>query len=559
MASIYYVHTAIFLYGHKASVSYGYKHMASQSPLEQARGWWKERTDAGRYVVSPAEAPSAAVTRVLRQEGLVLDVAGKRAWILTAGQPEDSRGVFIANYWPVVALVLKRYAPAAVAGVAAIRLHLEDFSPPEQLPAYHGANQSEYALTLHPGFRLRLRPRVLAASNVVITLTAPGNAAIPVQTPADILTTLGEGEVAAGLEPVSAWLRHLVVRTPHLEEAVERNPRPVILKRLADLAAELHNEPLARQLMQLIRRISYRETSPSRTGVGTRIAVPQVLRAVPRGSGSPWLDAQTMRLHRQEAELRRIVGKAAARLSRFNWSLLRVNAEQNKASDAYHSTTMEGYQISREISDAIVRGGRLPRGPQDQKTLEAAMAVQGYTIAYSEVLERARRNDPIDTALILDLYEALFRPSVDAGITDAAALRGWRAVSVGLRGWRYVPPNPKKIPDLIGGLERFAARADLDAITRAVLVHLEFVTIHPFMDGNGRLGRLLMNYALLAAGLPWVTIRSDERVPFFRTIEQAQVDNDAAAFIEFVWHLIRLAAHDLKARAQPRSARKRQV
>lgn len=519
--------------------------MAAPSPLGQARSWWKERTDQERYVVSPAEVPSAAVARVLRQEGLVLDVAGRRVWILTPGKPLDGQAVFLANYWPVVSLVLNRYEPAAVAGVAAIRLHLGDFSPPEELPAYQGANQSEYPLTLSPGFRLRLRPRALEAASV-LAVTAPGNVSIPVQAPVDLLTTLAETEVAAGIETVSAWLRHLVVRTPDLEAAVERNPHPVILNRIADLAAGLHNESLARQLGQLVRRISRRETTPSRTGVGTRIVVPPVLQHAARGTGSPWLDAQAMRLARQEAEIHRILGGAAAQLPKFNWSTLRANAEQNKAYDAYHSTTMEGYRIAREISDAIVRGEPLPEGLQDRKTLEAAMAVQGYTVAYSEVLERARRKALVDTALILDLYEALFRPSVDAGITDSAALRGWRAASVGLRGWRYVPPNPKKIPDLIGGLERFAASKDLDPITRALLVHLEFVTIHPFMDGNGRLGRLLMNHALLSAGLPWVTIRSDERVPFFRAIERAQVDAEATPFIEFVWHLIRQAVSEVR-------------
>lgn len=529
--------------------------MAS-SPFEQARSWWKERTDRERYVVAPAEAPSAQVARVLRQEGLVLDVAGKRAWILTPGRPPDGRAVFLSNYWPVVTLVLKRYEPVAIAGVAAIRLHLEDFSTPEELPAYQGANQSEYALALYPGFRLRLRPRALAAGGI-LTLTAPGKVPIPVQAPADLLTTLGESEVTAGIESVSAWLRHLVVRTPDLEAAVERNPRPVILKRIADLAAKLHNESLARQLEQLVRRISHRETTPSRTGVGTRITVPPTLKEVPRGTGSPWLDAQAMRLARQEADIQRLVGKAAAELATFNWSTLRANAEQNKAYDAYHSTTMEGYRISREISDAIVRGEPLPGGPQDRQTLEAAMAVQGYTGAYAQVLERARRKDSIDTALILDLYEALFRPSVDAGITDAAALRGWRVASVGLRGWRYVPPNPKKIPDLIGGLERFAAREDLAPVTRALLVHLEFVTIHPCMDGNGRLGRLLMNYALLGAGLPWVTIRSDERAPFFKAIESAQVDDDAGPFVEFVWHLIGQAVAELKPKVRRRKRRLR--
>ena len=54
-----------------------------------------------------------------------------------------------------------------------------------------------------------------------------------------------------------------------------------------------------------------------------------------------------------------------------------------------------------------------------------------------------------------------------------------------------------------------------------VLAHLEFVTIHPFLDRNGRIGRLLMNYALLGAGYPWITIRSDERIPYFTALERA--------------------------------------
>src|SRR5258708_38798770 len=131
--------------------------MPRQSPIEQARRWWKEHADADHYVVPPAAAPSAAVARVLRQEGLVMDVAGKRAWILTAERPPDRRAVFIANYWPVVALVLGRYEPAAMAGLSAIKLHLEDFSPPEELLAHQCANQSDYGLPLEPGFITRLR------------------------------------------------------------------------------------------------------------------------------------------------------------------------------------------------------------------------------------------------------------------------------------------------------------------------------------------------------------------------------------------------------------------
>jgi hypothetical protein len=62
-----------------------------------------------------------------------------------------------------------------------------------------------------------------------------------------------------------------------------------------------------------------------------------------------------------------------------------------------------------------------------------------------------------------------------------------------------------------------------------------------------------VNHVLLSAGLPWVTIRSDERVSFFKAIEHAQVDGDAVPFIRFVWHLIQQSAMDLQRKRSRRN------
>lgn len=185
------------------------------------------------------------------------------------------------------------------------------------------------------------------------------------------------------------------------------------------------------------------------------------------------------------------------------------------------------------------------------------MAVKGYSSAFDEVLSLAQRATPITRTVILDLYEALFRPSVDAGFVEPHELRRWRNRAVGLNGWRHVPPNDAKIPDLMLGLEEFAMRPDVDPIARALIVHLEFVTVHPFVDGNGRLGRLLMNYELLANGFPWVTVRADERIPFFQSIERAQVEDDSTPFIRYLWHLIRQAVTDTSAKHHGAGSRRR--
>jgi hypothetical protein len=422
---------------------------------------------------------------------------------------------------------------------------LGDFSPPETLPTYHAANQSEYLLTLEPGFTLRLRPRKIPKGRLAF-IEAPGQTRIPVLAPADLLATLDEPEIVAGVEPISAWLRHLGLRTSDLEQAVANWPRPQVIQRLADMAAQLGNTPLAKQLDAAAGRISERVATPARTGIGNRIQIPVALLEQPRATGSPWVDEQLMRLDRQRAEIVSFLGESLANGPTFPIRRLIANATEAKAYDAYHSTTMEGYRISPDVVESIVRGDPLPDGPRDAEARRSAMAVQGYSTAFDRVLSLARSRAPINGAMILDLYEDLFRPSVDAGIVAPGDLRGWRTGPVGLRGWRHVPPNPRKIRDLIDGLEACAGRKDVDRVTRALIVHLEFVTIHPFLDGNGRLGRLLMNVVLLSGGLPWVTVRSDERVPFFKSIEAAQVDDLTEPYARYLGHQIRHAIRDLE-------------
>jgi Fic family protein len=86
-------------------------------------------------------------------------------------------------------------------------------------------------------------------------------------------------------------------------------------------------------------------------------------------------------------------------------------------------------------------------------------------------------------------------------------------------------------------------------LIRAILAHLEFVTIHPYPDGNGRLARLLMNVGLLGGGLPWVTIRNDDRQPYFAALHTAQVDGDPLPFARLVLRYAEAAAEAMGARA----------
>lgn len=90
---------------------------------------------------------------------------------------------------------------------------------------------------------------------------------------------------------------------------------------------------------------------------------------VPLGSGSPWMEEQALRLARQEAQIDAILGSEANELPVFPWKVLQAAAEQVKAYDAYHSTTMKGYRIPREVSDAIIAGSPLPGRAPGQRNV----------------------------------------------------------------------------------------------------------------------------------------------------------------------------------------------
>jgi|GEM_PF-1043022 len=523
--------------------------MTRATPQQQARKWWKQRVDAHQYVVPAAALPSAPILRLLRDERLVLDVANGRAAIVTEPTRANDRAVVLANYWSIVALVLGGYAPAVITGVDAVRVHLGDWSIPITLFAIQAANRSNYTLPLYADLAVRLKPAPLTAE-AIAWLTGPGDNRVPALAPADLLLELDLTELQAGLEPVSAWLRHLVLPTPDLYRAVDRTPRTHVIERLAGLAHQLGNTSLAVQLEAALRRISTRRRGPSTTGIGTVFVAPPIL-AGTRPTGEPaWVDEQRLRLARQGDEVASIVAPGLGALSRMPLQRLLAHARRVKAYDAYHNTTMEGYRISREVAEAIVNGEPMPNGPQSLEQLQAIMAVQGYTRAFDTVLKLGRTSEPVTVALLLDLYEDLFRPSVDAGLVAPGELRAFRTGGVGLNGWRHIPPNAKKLRDLLRGFEQFTGDTTVDPVTRAIVAHLEFVTIHPFVDGNGRLGRLLFNLQLLRTGLPWVTVRNDEKMPFFQAIEAAQVDSHTEQYARFMWHAIAEAHRDLLAAAQ---------
>ncbi len=207
--------------------------------------------------------------------------------------------------------------------------------------------------------------------------------------------------------------------------------------------------------------------------------------------------------------------------------------------DAYHSLSIEGYQVTPELIQRIADGAWNPaENPEDQGQI-SAMAAKGYREAFSQVLSslgdvlRGRSPGKVVDRDLQGWYRALFSSSVQANILPAAALAGYRERRVFIRGSDHVPPPIEAVPASMEALFDALAK-EPSAAVRAVLGHFVFVFIHPYSDGNGRIGRFLMNLMLASGGYSWTVIRVDQRREYMAALEKASVKGEIADFTKFV-------------------------
>ena len=207
--------------------------------------------------------------------------------------------------------------------------------------------------------------------------------------------------------------------------------------------------------------------------------------------------------------------------------------------DAYHSLSIEGYRVSPELIDKVRSGTWYPETDEQDRALKDALAARGYWEAFQRVkesiravLEGADAGEVVERDLG-DWYRNLFAPSVTAGILKASQLAGYRSSPVYIRQSQHVPMSPEAVRDCMPVFFDLL-KAEDDPTVRIVLGHFIFVFIHPFLDGNGRIARFLMNVMMAAAGQPWTVIKLEQRAAYMAALETASVKEDIRPFAAFL-------------------------
>ncbi len=229
-------------------------------------------------------------------------------------------------------------------------------------------------------------------------------------------------------------------------------------------------------------------------------------------------------------------------------------ADDSYVTDAYHSLSIEGYRVGPELIEWVRTGEWNPDDNKDDREHNNALAARGYWQAYQAVRKSIRKVLEDDNPGEVgdddhgDWYREMFGPSVTAGLLGAAELAGYRNDQVYIRHSRHVPPRYEAVRDCMPAFFDLL-REESEPSVRVVLGHFVFVYIHPYMDGNGRMGRFLMNVMLAAGGYSWTVIPMEKRDDYMAALESASINQNIAPFALF---LGRLVSNSLEGKAAPK-------
>lgn len=181
----------------------------------------------------------------------------------------------------------------------------------------------------------------------------------------------------------------------------------------------------------------------------------------------------------------------------------------------YTSNALEGNTLSRKETAAVVEKGLTIGGKSLIEHLEATN--HGKALKDIMTLASSKTSDLSEND-ILTIHNTILR-----GIDDDNAGH-YRSIPVRISGSPVILPNPMRVPDFMRDfIKEITAKNDLHPVQLAAKAHYHLVTIHPFVDGNGRIARLLMNLILMQHGYPPALIRTRDRMKYISSLEKAQL------------------------------------
>lgn len=226
------------------------------------------------------------------------------------------------------------------------------------------------------------------------------------------------------------------------------------------------------------------------------------------------LEAKKLLLKKEAKKHKNILRVITSRPDIYNQFLLSLT---------YHSNKIEGSTLSEnETADIMFLNKALPN-----KSLIEQLEVKNHQTALQYLFKYLSDEGKIDGKLILQLHAILMN-----GIRDDAGF--FRRHSVRIVGSNIPTANYLKLPELMKELVSVINKKDKDPINLVASIHSKFEAIHPFSDGNGRIGRLIMNAMLIKYNLAPAIINQNSKSRYYNYLNKSQLKGDLSQLEDFI-------------------------
>jgi len=465
----------------------------------------------------------------LVKSGFIKEVM--KGWYVPA-RPEDPAGestAWYASFWGFCGDYLKsRFNNQwCLSPEQSLSIHSGNWSVPEQLLVRTPKGGNKPKSLLHETSIMDVRLKLPDKNNIEIKeslriMTLP--AALILCAPGYYSNNATEARAALSMISDASEILHKLLEGGH----------STVAGRLAGAFRNIGKNGIADNIIEAMRTAGYKtiENDPFEKKPAVIFSEREL---------SPYVN----RIRMNWADMRGIVLKKfpQAPLLPQNTDVYLKNVDDIYLTDAYHSLSIEGYRVSEELIERVRSGSWDPESNRKDKEYENALAARGYWQAFQAVkksLEKILNKNSPGTVVSNDhsiWYRELFAPSVSAGLIAASDLAGYRNQPVYIRKSMHVPPRYEAVRDLTPAFFSLLENEEEPAV-KAVLGHFFFVYIHPYIDGNGRMGRFLMNVMLASGGYPWAVIPFETRNDYMDTLEEASVRKNIEPFSRFLAELV---------------------
>lgn len=190
----------------------------------------------------------------------------------------------------------------------------------------------------------------------------------------------------------------------------------------------------------------------------------------------------------------------------------------------YNSNGIEGNTLTLKETQVVLEGITV-----GGKSIKEHLEVINHEKAILYLNDLVKEDSPITEWNIKSIHQLVLKD-----IDDQNAGR-YRSENVIIKGATHIPPDYLKVPELMEKLIlNYENWNKFHPIIQAVLLHGELVKIHPFVDGNGRTSRLLMNLDLMSHGYNPVIIKKEDRLEYYEALDKAHTDKNYTDFVKFI-------------------------